>query len=124
MNSGTDLAGTDGVYHHGIGTSENAGDRRNVADEIEIELIVERRVARVEATGHEQRIAVCGRVHDRLGADIAAAARPVLDDEWLAEPLRQPLTDQAREDVGRAGGRDRHDQTHRPRRVGLRPSKP
>ena len=52
----------------------------------------------------EERIAVGGRAHDRLGADIAAGTRPVLDDEWLAKPLRQPLTDQAREDVGRAAG--------------------
>ena len=47
-------------------------------------------------------MAVRGRAHDRLGADVAAGARPVLDDEGLAEPLRQPLTHQARHDVGRA----------------------
>jgi hypothetical protein len=33
-----------------------------------------------------------------------AGARPVLDDELLTEPLREPLTDQAREDVGAVGG--------------------
>jgi hypothetical protein len=38
-------------------------------------------------------------VHDRLGGDVAAGAQPVLDHERLAEPLRQPLTDQTREDV-------------------------
>jgi hypothetical protein len=32
----------------------------------------------------KQRIAVWRRTHDRLGGDIAAAARPVLDDKWLA----------------------------------------
>jgi hypothetical protein len=26
----------------------------------------------------------------------------VLDDEWLAEPLRQPLSDQARKEIARA----------------------
>jgi hypothetical protein len=31
-----------------------------------------------------------------LGADIAAATRPVVDNELLSEPLRQPLSDQAR----------------------------
>ena len=41
-----------------------------------------------------------GRMHDRLGGDVAAGAGPILDDERLAETLRQPLTDQAREDVG------------------------
>src|SRR5262249_55332093 len=38
----------------------------------------------------------------------------------LSEPLRQPLSDQARRDVGRAGRGEWHDQTHRPRRIGLR----
>jgi hypothetical protein len=32
-------------------------------------------------------------------------ARSILDDEWLVETRRQPLTNQAREDVGRAAGR-------------------
>ena len=81
--------------------ADDARDRRDVADEIEIELVVERRVDRVGERDQEQRVAVRRRAHDRLGADIAAGARPVLDDEWLAEPLRQPLADQARDDVGR-----------------------
>ena len=54
----------------------------------------------------EERIAVRARSHDRLGGDIGARARSVFDDEWLAEPLRQPLTDQARDDVGRAARRE------------------
>ena len=104
MNSGTVLAGNDGCTTMTLGDADDAGDRRDVADEIEIELVVERRVDRVRRTDQQQRVAVGGRAHDRLGADVAAGARPVLDDEWLAEPLRQPLPDQAREDVGRAAG--------------------
>ena len=103
------------------GTRHDARDRRDVADEIEIELVVERRVDRVRRADQEERVAVRRRAHDRLGGDIAAGARPVLDDEWLAEPLRQPLTDQAREDVGRAAGGKADDDAHRPRRIGLRP---
>ena len=38
----------------------------------------------------------------------AAEFRSVLDDEWLAEPLRQPLTHQARDNVGRAASGDWH----------------
>src|SRR5262249_30436724 len=60
--------------------------------------------------------------HDRLGADIAACARPVLDDELLAEALRQPLAHQAREDVSRAAWSNADDDMHRLRRIGLRPS--
>ena len=104
MNSGTRLGRNRRIYHHDVGAADDARDRRDVADEIEIELVVERRVDRVRRTDQEQRVAVRGRAHDRLGGDIAAGARPVLDDELLAEPLRQPLTHQAREDVGRAAG--------------------
>ena len=59
----------------------------DVAEEIEVELIVERRVDRVEATDQEQRVTVGRRFHDRLGTDIAGGTRPVFDDEWLAEPF-------------------------------------
>ena len=88
------------------GCANDARDRRDVADEIEIELVVERRVDRVRRSDKEERVAVRRRPHDRLGADIGAGARPVLDDEWLAEPLRQPLADQARDDVGPAARRE------------------
>ena len=89
-------------------------------DEIEIEIVVERRIDGVRRDGQHQRVAVRRRSYDDLGADIAAGARPIVDEEWLPEPLRQPLTDQARDDVGRAAGRNSHDQTHRPRRICLR----
>ena len=73
---------------------------------LKLRLSVQRRVDRVRPIGdQEKRIAVRGRTHDRLGADIGAAARPVLDDEWLAKPLRQPLAHQARDDVERAARR-------------------
>ena len=108
--------------HHDLGLADDARDRRDIADEIEIELVVERRVDRVRCADQKKRIAVRRRTHDRLGGDVAAGARPVLDDEWLAEPLRQPLTDETRDDVGRAAGGKADDQSHRPRRIGLRPS--
>ena len=111
-----------GMYHHDEGTADQARDRRDVANEIEIEFVVKRRIDRVRRTDQEQRVAVRSRAHDRLGGDIAACARPVLDDELLAEPLRQPLTDQTREDVVRAAGGKADDDAHRPRRIGLRPS--
>ena len=110
------------IHHHDVGHADDARDRRDVADEIEIELVVERRIDRVRRADQEKRVAVGRRAHDRLGGDIAAGARPVLDDELLAEPLRQPLTDQARDDVGRAAGGKADNDAHRPRRIGLRPS--
>src|SRR6516165_9042048 len=71
------------MYRQDMGRVVDACDRRDVADEIEIELVVERRVDRVRRTHHEQRISVCRRAHDPLGGDIAAATRPVLDDKRL-----------------------------------------
>jgi hypothetical protein len=62
----------------------------------------------------EQCIAVRWRAHDCLGGDIAAGAWPVLDDYWLAETLRQPLSDKARGDIGAAPGRKSDNQPHRP----------
>ena len=89
--------------------------------EIEIELVVERGVDGVGRRDQKQRVAVGRRAHDRLGGDIGAAARPVFDDDRLAEPLRQPLPHQPRRDVRRAAGGVADDQPYRPRRIGLRP---
>src|SRR6266702_2617326 len=85
------------VHHHDIREADDSRDRRNVADEIEIELVVKRCVDRAWRAGEDQRISVGGRAHDRLDAEIAAGAWPILDDEWLTKPLRQPLPDQARD---------------------------
>jgi hypothetical protein len=41
-------------------------------------------------------------LNDRFGADISTSARPVVDDELLAEPLGKPVTDQARGNVNPA----------------------
>src|SRR5215470_13901730 len=110
------------IYRHDKWCADNASDWRDIADEIVVELVVECCIDRVQTTDQEKRVAVRGRAHGGLGADIAAATRPAVDNKLLSEPLRQPLSDQARRDVGRSGGRDRHDQTHRPCRIGLRAS--
>src|SRR5262245_48778096 len=110
------------IYYHDEGEADDAGDRRDVADKTELEIFVERRVDRVRGTYHEQRVAVRWRAPDRLGGNIAGSPWPALDDEWLAEPLRQRLTDQARDDVDYATGRKARNDPHRPRRIGLRPS--
>src|SRR5262249_13251735 len=69
-----------------------------------------------------ERVAVRWRTHNGLRGDVAAGARPIFDDKLLAKSLREPLTDQACDDVVSASGGSTDDQTHRPRRVGLRPS--
>src|SRR5262249_47428470 len=53
-----------------------------------------------------------------------ASASPVLDDKWLPKSLRQPLTDQACDDVRSSTSAKAFDQVHRSRRIGLRPRDP
>jgi hypothetical protein len=79
------------IYRHDIWCADDVSDWRDIAKEIEAELIVERRVDRVRRNDPKERMAVGGRAHDGLGRDIAASAGSVLDDEGLTEPLLQPL---------------------------------
>jgi hypothetical protein len=115
------LAGNDGCTAMTLGHVVDGRDWRDVAEEIEIQLFVERRINRVRCTDQQEHISVGWRAHDRLGGDIAAGSRTVFDDEGLAEVLRQLLTDQARKDVKRAAGGEGDDHAHRLRRIGLRP---
>jgi hypothetical protein len=73
------------IYQHYKRPADDARDRRDVADEVEIELVVERRVDCVRRIDQKERVAVRPRTHDRLGGDIGASARTVLNDEWLAQ---------------------------------------
>jgi hypothetical protein len=109
------------IHHHKVRQPDDARDWRDVADEIEAELFVERRIDRMCAADQEQRVAVRGCTHDHLRRDIGASTRPVLDDKLLAEPLRQPLTHQTRDDVGRTAWSKADHNAHWPRRISLRP---
>src|SRR5262249_52406487 len=55
--------------------------------------------------------------------DVGAATRAVFYDELLAEAPREPRSDEPRNNVGRAARGCGGDDAHRPRRIGLRPSK-
>ncbi len=61
---------------------------------------------------HQYRVAVGLGLGDGADPDRAARARPVLDDERLAELLRQALRHRARHDVRGAAGREGHDDLH------------
>ena len=122
---GERLGGKCCVDHHDMAHPHDAGDRGDVADEIEVELVIERRrIGGGRRVEYEKRIAVRRRVHDRLGGQVAARSRPVLDEELLAEPLRQRLRQQACRDVDPAAGREADDEADRPCRVGLRSCDP
>src|SRR5262249_42321866 len=109
------------IDHHDVRSAANARDRRYFTDEIEIEFLVECHVYRVRQADKQERIAVRRCPHYAFGADIAAGARSVLNDEWLPESLRQRLTNEARDGVSCLAGGKGNDDPHRPRRVGLRP---
>jgi hypothetical protein len=107
------------VHHRDVRHAGHAGDRRDVANEIEGELVVEGVVDRVRRNHLEQRVTVRRRLHHGLGADIAAGARPVLDDHLLTEPLGEPLRHQTGQDVRPAAGGEADDDADRLRRIGL-----
>ena len=87
--------------------------RSDVLDEIEIVLLVKRRVSCARQAGKQKRVAVRWRAHDRLSADIAACACPVLNNECVPKPLRQRLTHEARNAVGCLACRKGNDDAHR-----------
>src|SRR5262249_39931002 len=60
------------------------------------------------------------RARARRGGDVAPGPGAVLDDERLAEPLRQKLADQPRHNVDVVAGGESDDDVHRPARIGLR----
>src|SRR5262245_62318007 len=93
------------MYHQDGWRAVNARDRCDVAGETKIEIVVERHVPCVICTDLEERVAVGGRLDRCFDGEVAASAGPVLNDELLAEALRQPLADQASIQVGRAASR-------------------
>src|SRR3954453_9793914 len=91
----------------------DAGDRRDVLNEIEVELVVESCIDRTIRTDQEEYVAVRGGARDHLGADVTAGTRPVFNNERLPEPLRQPLSHQPGDDVRRAASGKADDHAHR-----------
>src|SRR5581483_5692527 len=65
---------------------------------------------------HYQGVAIGRTLRDEIGADIAAGAGLVLDDERLAECLLQRRGDEARREIDRAAGRVGNDEMDRPSR--------
>jgi hypothetical protein len=86
-------------------------------DEIETELVVERRIDCVRRSDLKERVAVGDRPNDHLGSNIAGRTWPIVDDNLLAEPLRQRLSNQAPDNVGRLPARKADDEAHRSSRI-------
>jgi hypothetical protein len=62
---------------------------------------------------HQQRVAVRRRLRDRIGADHARAAGAILHHHGRAGCLGDLRRDGARQDVGHAARRERHDDPDR-----------
>jgi hypothetical protein len=62
------------VHLHDKGKADDTRDRRDVADKVEIELVVERGVDRIRRRDEQQRIAVRRRTYDGFGGDIGGRA--------------------------------------------------
>src|SRR5271168_1058204 len=122
MNSGTVLAGTDGLTAMTYDPTPMLATGAMSRMKLKLRLS-ERRIDGVRRHDlHEECVTVRRGARDEFGANIAAGPRPVLDDELLPEPLRQRLSQEARDDVGCIAGRKTKDDAHRPRRIGLRQS--
>src|SRR5262245_11405191 len=109
------------VHDEDKGVAADACDGRGVTDEIEIQLVIERRVDGVWYAADEESVSICRRTQHRLGADIAPGTWSILGHERLAEPVRQPLSNHTCGGVGWAAGCIADDEAHRPRRIRLRP---
>ncbi|KAG1484022.1 hypothetical protein G6F54_013487 [Rhizopus delemar] len=116
-----DRAGGRGCVHdQHVGHRDHQRHRREVGGLVG-QRLVQRVVDGVGAdVAHQQGVAIGLGAHQFRGADIAARARLVLDHDGLAPRRPQVLGDGAREDVGGAAGRKRHDQGDRSRRPCLR----
>ena len=106
------------VHHDDLRHAGDHADGHEVGLDVVVELRVHRRRDRVVHRAHEQRVAVgCG-ARGHAGADRAAGAALVVDDELPAQVLGQHRGQRPREGIGAAAGREGHDQGHRLGRPG------
>ena len=84
------------MRHH-----DDGFELRGIEAEFWIEVVIDDQRRRRR---RKQSVAIRRRVVDRLGADIAGRARPVVDDDRLPPFARQPLRDDARHRIRRSAG--------------------
>jgi hypothetical protein len=86
--------------------------------------LVDRRVPHLPGAEHRERVAVGRRARRQLERDRAACAGAIVDDDALAEPIRQLGRDDAGDHIETAARRVRHEQPDRLRRIRLRERRP
>ena len=98
--------GIDGQHVRNV---DKRRDRREIRFDVERQIPVERGIDAVRRSGPEQyRVAVCARLGDVIGRDIAACARPVFSDNPGVERLLHRLLQRACNDVDPRAGRKSH----------------
>jgi hypothetical protein len=87
--------------------------RRELVDRYRAPAVFHQRRQRGERVDlHDQRIAVGARPRDDLRSDHRVSAGAVVDDHVLSERVAEVLRQRARDDVGAAARRERHDETY------------
>jgi hypothetical protein len=84
---------------------------------VELQIPIKTGVDRVRSRRHQQSVTVRWCTNDLLGRDIGGRTCPVLDNERLTHLARQPLADQARNDIGVASSGEANDQVNRTNRI-------
>ena len=120
MNSGTVLAGTEGLTSITLGTRTMPATGAMSRMKLKLSFFIEGRVDRTGSSHEEKRVAIRRRTNNRLGGDIGGRAGAIFYDDWLTKPLRKPLSHHTRDDVVASAGGIPNNPVHRPRRVDLR----
>jgi len=95
-------------------------DRREIGEYVVGQLRIEERRDRVAARDHDQRVAVGRSLRRGILRNRPAGAGPVLDDDRRAAPaLGELVAKRARHDVDGPARRERHQEMHGTRRVGV-----
>jgi hypothetical protein len=102
-----------GVDDEHVGHQRDRRDRREVLLEVVGQLLVDAGRDRVVHRADQQRVAVGFGLRDVVGAERRARPGLAFDDHRLAEARLQLVGQRARQHVGGAAGRERHDQRDR-----------
>ena len=105
-------------FHHErhLGDGDDRGD---IANEVELQVLEQACVDGVHRSAQEQGVPVRSGFHDLGSGIVATGAGPVLNNNLLAEMVRQHRGDGSRNDVQRTTGRKADDQANRQRWVSL-----
>ncbi len=109
-----------GARHHDDGEHGDERDRLEVLLHVIAEVTIERAIGgHRPRAGRDQVVAVGGGLGRSGSAVVAAGARPVVDDEGVAQLLAGAVEQDARDHVARTAARERDDHLDRPGGVGV-----